>query len=72
MARLTTKQRKRLSKKSFAIPGKRAYPINDKSHARNALLSSSSHSTLVQIHYNEAWRATLEQITAAKAARGIS
>lgn len=37
MAKLTTKKRNKLSKKSFAEPGKRAYPINDKSHARNAL-----------------------------------
>lgn len=34
---LSTKDRKKLSKKSFALPGKRKYPIPDKSHARNAL-----------------------------------
>lgn len=34
---LTTKDRKKLSKKSFALPGKRRYPIPDKAHARNAL-----------------------------------
>lgn len=34
---LSTKERKKLSKKSFALPGKRKYPIPDKSHARNAL-----------------------------------
>jgi hypothetical protein len=34
---LTTKDRKKLSKKSFALPGKRKYPIPDKAHARNAL-----------------------------------
>jgi uncharacterized protein DUF6582 len=33
----STKERKRLSKKSFALPGKRKYPIPDKAHARNAL-----------------------------------
>jgi hypothetical protein len=33
----STKNRKRLSKKSFALPGKRKYPIPDKAHARNAL-----------------------------------
>jgi len=32
-----TKNRKKLSKKSFALPGKRKYPIPDKAHARNAL-----------------------------------
>jgi hypothetical protein len=37
MAKLTYGQRKKLPKKSFAEPGKRAYPIQDKSHARNAL-----------------------------------
>jgi hypothetical protein len=34
---LSTKQRKKLSKKEFALPGKRKYPIPDKAHARNAL-----------------------------------
>lgn len=37
MAKLNAKKRKALPKKSFAEPGKRAYPINDKAHARNAL-----------------------------------
>lgn len=37
MARLTSKGRKRMKSSSFAIPGKRKYPINDKAHARNAL-----------------------------------
>lgn len=37
MAKLTTKARSALPKKSFAVPGKKAYPINDKGHARNAL-----------------------------------
>lgn len=36
MARLTSKQRKALPKKSFALPGGR-YPIENASHARNAL-----------------------------------
>jgi hypothetical protein len=35
MAKLTTKQRKSLSSKSFALPGRR-YPIEDRSHAQNA------------------------------------
>ena len=34
---LSGKDRKKLSKKSFALPGKRKYPIPDKAHARNAL-----------------------------------
>lgn len=37
MARLTTGERKRLPKSDFAIPSERAYPIKDKSHARDAL-----------------------------------
>jgi hypothetical protein len=34
---LSTKDRKKLKKTSFALPGKRKYPIPDKAHARNAL-----------------------------------
>lgn len=46
MARLKQKARNKLPKKDFALPGKGkgpegkgagAYPINDRSHARNAL-----------------------------------
>lgn len=37
MAKLTTSKRNALSDKSFAIPSKRSYPINDISHARSAL-----------------------------------
>lgn len=36
MAKLTTKARKAIPTKSFAGPH-RSYPINDPSHARNAL-----------------------------------
>ena len=36
MAELTTTARKRLKRSSFALPGRR-YPIEDASHARNAL-----------------------------------
>lgn len=43
MARLKAGKRKRLSKKSFALPGKRKYPIHDKAHARNALSRVSQH-----------------------------
>lgn len=41
MAKLTTKGRKAIKKSNFALPGKRAYPIEDASHARNALARSS-------------------------------
>ncbi len=45
MAKLSTKTRKALPKSSFAEPGKRAYPIEDKAHARNALARVSQHGT---------------------------
>ena len=41
MAKLTTKARKALPKASFGEPGKRAYPMPDKAHARNALARAS-------------------------------
>lgn len=37
MAKLTAKQRKKLPKSSFALPGKRKYPLDTKARARNAL-----------------------------------
>jgi hypothetical protein len=42
---LTTKDRKKLKRKSFALPGKRKYPVPDKSHARNALARVAQHGT---------------------------
>ncbi len=36
MAELSAGARKKLPAKDFAEPDKRAYPIEDKSHARNA------------------------------------
>lgn len=36
MARLTSGERKSLPKSSFGMPGKRAYPMPDKSRAANA------------------------------------
>ena len=36
MAKLDTKERKKIPKKEFGLPGKRAYPVEDKAHARNA------------------------------------
>jgi hypothetical protein len=41
MANLKTKSRKKLPDKAFAEPDKRAYPIEDKAHARNAKARSS-------------------------------
>lgn len=43
MAKLTARQRKSLPKAAFAEPAKRAYPIPDKSHARNALARVAQH-----------------------------
>lgn len=45
MAKLTTKQRKGVKTSSFAVPTKRAYPINDINHARNALARVSEFGT---------------------------
>ena len=39
------KERKKLKKKSFALPGKRKYPIPDKAHARNALARVAQNGT---------------------------
>ena len=48
MAKLNAKQRKKLPKKSFALPGKRAYPIPDKAHAKSALSRVKQHGTKAQ------------------------
>ena len=42
---LSTKKRNKLSKKSFALPAKRKYPIPDKKHARNALARVAQNGT---------------------------
>ena len=44
MAKLTTAERKAIPSKDFAGPD-RSYPINDASHARNALARVSQHGT---------------------------
>jgi hypothetical protein len=44
----STKERKKLSKKSFALPGKRKYPIPDKAHARNALARVAQNGTAAE------------------------
>jgi hypothetical protein len=41
MANLDAEDRKKLPAKKFAKPGKRAYPIEDKAHARNAKARAS-------------------------------
>lgn len=44
MSKLTTQERKNIPGKEFALPG-RKYPIEDKSHARNALARVSEFGT---------------------------
>ena len=41
MAKLTTKARNNLSKSQFALPAQKKYPIENASHARNALARAS-------------------------------
>ena len=41
MAKLSTARRKALPKSSFGLPGKRAYPMPDRSHAANAKARAS-------------------------------
>jgi hypothetical protein len=41
MAKLDADDRKKISARKFAEPGKRAYPIEDKAHARNAKARAS-------------------------------
>jgi hypothetical protein len=45
MAKLKASRRSKLPKSSFALPGKRAYPINDRAHAANALARVAQHGT---------------------------
>lgn len=45
MAKLTYAARKKLPKSKFALPAKRAYPIENISHARNALARVSANGT---------------------------
>ena len=41
MAKLTSKKRNALKGSTFGLPGKRKYPMPDKSHARNAKARAS-------------------------------
>lgn len=41
MAKLTTKARNKIPKGEFGLPGKRAYPMPDRSHAANAKARAS-------------------------------
>lgn len=50
MAKLTATQRNTLGSNQFAIPSKRAYPIHDLSHARDALARASGKPVEKQVH----------------------
>jgi hypothetical protein len=41
MAKLTTKQRKKIPKSEYGLPGEKKYPMPDKSHATNAKARAS-------------------------------
>ena len=41
MAKLKAAQRNKIPASKFGLPGSRKYPMNDKSHARNALARAS-------------------------------
>jgi predicted DNA-binding helix-hairpin-helix protein len=45
MARLSAARRRKLPKSSFALKGKRKYPIDTKARARNALARVAQHGT---------------------------
>lgn len=45
MAKLTAAERNSLPKKVFGLPEERAYPMEDKAHARAALSRASAHAT---------------------------
>lgn len=48
MAKMTARKRKRLPKSSFALPGKRKYPVDTKARARNALARVAQHGTAAE------------------------
>jgi hypothetical protein len=58
LAKLTAAARKKIAPKNFALPGGR-YPIEDKSHARNALARVSQNGTAAE-------KATVRKKVAAK------
>jgi len=45
MAKLTTAARKKIPTEKFALPQKRAYPIEDKAHAKNAKARAAQFAT---------------------------
>ena len=59
MSKLTTKARKKLKPKEFALPKSRKYPMPDKSHAANAKARASE-----MEHKGKISKATEEKIDA--------
>lgn len=57
MAELTTAHRNKLKDSSFGLPGKRAYPVFDRSHAANAKSRASQ-----QLHAGRLSEAQYTQI----------
>jgi len=41
MSKLTTKKRNKLPKSDFGLPGSKKYPMEDKTHAKNAKARAS-------------------------------
>jgi hypothetical protein len=56
MAKLTYEHRKHMATKEFALPEKKAFPIEDKAHARNAKARAS-------MSYNEGHISASEKAT---------
>jgi hypothetical protein len=48
MPKLTAAERRKLPNSAFAIPAKRAYPIPDESHARDALREVKANGTAAE------------------------
>ena len=47
--KITSKARKKMPSGEFALPGKRAYPIEDKAHARNALARGAQNASPAEL-----------------------
>lgn len=56
MTNLSAGKRKKLPKSDFGLPGKRAYPMPDKSHARNAKARASQQLRAGNLSSSEASR----------------
>ncbi|MDE2099592.1 MAG: hypothetical protein KGL39_20235 [Patescibacteria group bacterium] len=59
MAVLTTEKRKKIPKSAFGIPGQRAFPMNDPTHARLAISGATR-----SLHAGNISKSTAERIKA--------